>query len=90
MSIKVRVNYKKPMAGMVSLYLQPGEKLQVYRGKGRRVPKDDEKAFNTVPLNLLTSIEVIDDDTRFFNTNTVSTHDQIVFVEEEGAKANEN
>ena len=57
---QIRINFKRPNAGMYQLYLQLGEKLQVYRGRARRVPKNEESLFNTVPLRFITSIELME------------------------------
>ena len=56
---QIRINYKKPGAGMYSLFLQLGERLQVYKGRARRIPKDAESLFNTVPIRYITSIELV-------------------------------
>jgi hypothetical protein len=54
----IRINFKKPGAGMYQMLLTWGQKLQFYRGRARRIPKDDESLFNTVPIKYITSIEV--------------------------------
>lgn len=54
----VRVNFKKPGAGIYSLFLKWGEKLQFGYGRARRIPKDDESVFNTIPIKFITSVEV--------------------------------
>jgi hypothetical protein len=58
--MQVRVNFKKPGAGMYQMILTWGQKLQFYRGRARRIPKDDETVFNTVPIKFITSIELPD------------------------------
>lgn len=59
--MQVIVNFAKPGVGHYQMILKPGEKLQFYRGRARRIPKDDETIFNTVPLKYITSIEIRDD-----------------------------
>ena len=57
--MQVKVNFKKPGAGMYQMFLTWGEKLQFYRGRARRFPKKDkETVFNTVPIKYITSIEI--------------------------------
>jgi hypothetical protein len=34
--------------------------LHVYRGRARRIPKNEETSFNTVPMKYITSIELIE------------------------------
>jgi hypothetical protein len=55
---KVIVRFKKPGAGMYQLFLKWGEKLQFGYGRARRIPKDKESVFNTIPIKFITSIEV--------------------------------
>ena len=43
---------------MYQMILGWGQKLQFYRGRARRIPKDSETVFNTVPIKYITSIEV--------------------------------
>ena len=59
--MQVKINFKKPGVGMGSMFLKIGEKLQFYRGRARRLPKDPETVFNTVPVKHITSIEVQDE-----------------------------
>ena len=59
--MEVKINFKKPGIGMGSMLLRLGEKVQFYRGRARRIPKDEETTFNTIPIRYITSIEILED-----------------------------
>ena len=59
--MQVKVNFKKAGVGMGHILLQIGDRLQFIKGRARRIPKDEETSFNTVPVKYITSIEVQED-----------------------------
>ena len=73
----MKFNYKKPMRGMYTFYLRAGEKLQVYKGRARRIPKDNENLFNAVPLKFLTSVEVVEEKEEIGNDSCVNEEKQM-------------
>jgi len=60
----VIVRFKKPGAGMYVMTLQDNQKLQFVRGRARRIPKDEENIFNTIPIKYITSVQYQKEDVK--------------------------
>lgn len=56
--MQIQISFKHPKRGFYKMYLSGNERLQVVKGRAKRVPVDKKSLLNSIPVQYISSVKM--------------------------------